>query len=139
MASAKAAIRWCFDAKRDWAEQRGKHAPWLLNRRVDRFVLQLVEGETDTSRCWIGTLNAGGGIVAASVCYVAGGILYYSKIAHDPRLGQHSPGRTLTLLLIQCAFAAGLTVFDFGQGTGEWKARLGAEVHELVSERIRLK
>lgn len=132
------ALRWLFDSKRDWLTRTGKQADWLENGSIDRFTADLLQGN-DAPQSWVVTLRAEGRIVAATLCFPEQDVINYSKITHDPAYEKHSPGRTLTLLLIEAAFAGGYRLFDFGQGSLGWKQRLGTVSYAVCKEDIWIK
>lgn len=133
-----AVLAWLFDTKRQWAREGGHRAPWLMNRSVDRFMAALLSGE-DVPEHWVLTHRDGERIIAAKLCFVAGRTLIFSKIAHDPAYAHHSPGLTLNLLMLREAFAAGLALVEFGQGTVETKKRLSKELGHVVTEKFWLR
>ena len=138
-ASAREVVRWCFDSKRDWLDRTGQEADWLRTGHVDRFFQAFIAGDDDGAETWVASLRREGRILAASLVFIERDGAFYSKITHDPAFASSSPGRTLTLLLIQSAFARGLREFDLGVGALEWKQRLRPEMRTSTIESIRLK
>lgn len=137
--AAREAMRWSFDTKREWLAKRQRRAPWLVSGLVDRFVAAFLDGEDDVPETWIATMRVGDHIVANASTFIERDVAIYFKIAHDPDYGKHSPGRTLTLNEIEHAFGRGMTEFDLGQGTVEWKRRLTGVERIVTSERIWLR
>lgn len=137
--AAREAVRWSFDTKREWLARRRRRAPWLVSGLVDRFVAAFLDGEDDVPETWIATMRVGAHIVANSATFIERNVAIFSQIAHDPDYGKHSPGRTLTLNEIEHAFGRGITEFDLGQGTVEWKRRLTPHQRIVTSERIWLR
>jgi len=136
---ARAAIRWSFDTKRKWLVRRGLTAKWLSSGLVDRFLLAYLEGADDVPETWVATFRLGDRIIASTISFVERDLVTFSKIAHDPDYGKHSPGRTLALNEIAHAYGRGLAEFDFGPGTVEWKRRLTGTERLLTSERLWLR
>lgn len=137
--AAREALRWSFDTKREWLVERKRSASWLESGQIDRYLLAYLEGSDDVPETWVATFRVGDRIIASTVSFIERDQVIFSKIAHDPDYGKHSPGRTLTLREIEQAFGRGLAEFDFGQGTVEWKRRLTGTERLVTSERIRLR
>lgn len=134
-----AILPWLFDTKRGWLEDTQRQADWLENGYVDRFFTRLLS-RSDAPPWWIATLRLDGRLIAGKLCLAERGLWVFSKSARDPAEHRHSPGRTLTLLLIETAFAE-KTVETIDMGlTGEgWKGQIATVRIEVASERIRLK
>lgn len=137
--AAREALRWSFDRKREWLVRRQRRAPWLTSGLVDRFTIAFLDADDDVPETWVATMRVGERIIASSTVYIERDTAFYSKIAHDPAFGKHSPGRTLTISEIQAVFARGLREFDLEQGTVEWKRRLTGAERVVTSERIWLR
>jgi len=136
---ARAVVQWCFDSKRRWLDRTGQEAAWLSSGYIDRFFASFLEAADDVPETWVAALRNGGEVMAASVTFIERDAAFFSKITHDPAFNRHSPGRTLTLLLIEAAFRRGLREFDLGVGALEWKQRLRPEMRTSTIESIRLK
>lgn len=137
--AAREVVQWCFDSKRDWLDRTNQEAVWLSDGSVDRFFVAFLDGEDDVPETWVASLRSEGRIFAASLVFIERDGAFYSKITHDPEFSQHSPGRTLTLLLIESAFKRGLREFDFGVGSLAWKQRMQPTMRTATIESIRLK
>jgi|GEM_PF-5482653 len=137
--AAREVVQWCFDSKRRWLERTNQEADWLESGHVDRFFASFLDGEDDVPETWVASLRSAGQLMAASITFIERDAAFFSKITHDPAFNQHSPGRTLTLLLIEAAFRRGLREFDLGVGALEWKQRLRPVVRTSTIESIRLK
>jgi len=137
-AEGLAALPWLFDTKRAWLEERQYHAPWLKRRYIDQFFARLLAWP-DAPPWWLATLRLDGRIIAASLCFSERGLWVFSKLAHDPAEGRFSPGRTVTMMMLETAFAAGgVTTVDLGATGNNWKPRIATGRDRLLAERIRL-
>jgi len=137
--AAREVVQWCFDSKRRWLDRTKQEADWLKSGYVDRFFASFLDGEDDVPESWVASLRSAGQLMAASVTFIERDAAFFSKITHDPTFDRHSPGRTLTLLLIEAAFRRGLKEFDLGVGALEWKQRLQPAMRTSTIESIRLK
>jgi len=137
--AAREVVQWCFERKRDWLDRTHQKSEWLSSGYVDRFFATFLEGESDVPDTWVASLRSAGQVFAASIVFIERDAAFFSKIAHDPAFNRHSPGRTLTLLLIESAFQRGLAEFDLGVGALEWKQRLQPTMRTSTIESIRLK
>jgi len=137
--AAREVVQWCFDSKRIWLDRTRQEADWLRSGYVDRFFSSFLEGDDDVPESWVASLRSEGQIIAASVVFIERDAAFFSKIAHDTAFNRHSPGRTLTLLLIESAFERGLGEFDLGVGALDWKQRLQPTLRTSTVESIRLK
>jgi CelD/BcsL family acetyltransferase involved in cellulose biosynthesis len=138
-AAASEVLQWCFDSKRSWLDRTHQEADWLSSGHVDRFFTSFIDGEDDVPETWVASLRTDGRILAASLVFIERDAAFFSKISHDPEFASHSPGRTLTLLLIESAFQRRLAEFDLGVGALEWKQRLRPTMRTSTIESIRLK
>lgn len=138
-AAARDVVQWGFDSKRHWLDRNEQQADWLRNGHVDRFFASFLDGADDVPETWVASLRSEGKVFAASVVFIERDAAFFSKITHDPAFDRHSPGRTLTLLLIESAFQRGLSEFDLGVGSLDWKRRLQPVVRTSTIESIRLK
>lgn len=138
-AAASEVVQWCFDSKRSWLDRTRQEADWLRNGYVDRFFAAFIEAGEDVPETWVASLRSEGRILAAALVFIERDAAFFSKIAHDPEFASHSPGRTLTLLLIESAFQRRLAEFDLGVGALEWKQRLRPTMRTSTIESIRLK
>jgi CelD/BcsL family acetyltransferase involved in cellulose biosynthesis len=136
---AREVVQWCFDSKRNWLDRTGQEADWLRNGHVDRFFKAFIEQGADGAETWVASLRRDGRVIAASLVFIERDAAFYSKITHDPEFASFSPGRTLTLLLIESAFRRGLAEFDLGVGALDWKQRLQPTMRTSSIESIRLK
>jgi CelD/BcsL family acetyltransferase involved in cellulose biosynthesis len=137
--AAREVVQWCFDSKRRWLDRTNQEADWLKSGYVDRFFAAFLEGDDDVPETWVASLRSEGQVFAASVTFIERDAAFFSKITHDPAFDRHSPGRTLTLQLIEAAFRRGLKEFDLGVGALEWKQRLRPTMRTATIESIRLK
>lgn len=132
-------LRWLFSAKRQWMERQNKLSSWLESEVADRLFERLAGWGRDEPEMRIASLRVGGRIIAASLSLLEGHRVKYAVMSHDPEFGQHSPGRTLTLLEIAAAFEHSAREFDLGYGDTHWKLRLANLQRKVTVERIRLK
>lgn len=137
--AALSALQWGFDSKRDWLDRANQEADWLRSGYVDRFFSSVLTSADDVPETWVASLRSDGRLIAVSVVFVERDAAFFSKITHDPAFSRHSPGRTLTLLLIESAFSRGLGEFDLGVGALDWKQRLQPTLRTSSIESIRLK
>lgn len=136
---AREVVQWCFDSKRNWLARTNQEADWLSDRLIDRFFAAFLDGDDDVPEMWAASLRGEGGIFAAALVFIERDAAFYSKMTHDPAFSRQSPGRTMTLLLIESAFQRGLSEFDLGVGGLEWKQRLQPTMRTSTVESIRLK
>jgi CelD/BcsL family acetyltransferase involved in cellulose biosynthesis len=132
-------LDWLLAAKRRWAEEGQIRSAWLETGLLDRLLHHLAIGARDAPAIRVASLRVGDRIIAASLSLLDDYRVQYAVVSHDPEFGQHSPGRTLTLLEIAAAFARGVQEFDLGYGEVGWKLRLGNGIRNVTAERILLR
>lgn len=131
-------LAWLLEHKLAWVDRTGRNADWLTTGYTARFLERalLAPGAQPWS-IWTASLD--GRCFAATLCLEEPGLWHPFMVAQDPALDRLSPGRTLTLLVIEQAFAAGIGQLDLGITNPHWKDRLGAAHQPVLNERIRLR
>jgi CelD/BcsL family acetyltransferase involved in cellulose biosynthesis len=133
-----AALDWLLEQKLAWLDRTGKSAEWLTSGYTRRFLHRalLTPGAQKWS-IWTATLD--GRPFAATLCLEEPRLWYPIMVTHDPAMDHLSPGRTLNLLLVEQAFAAGVERVEFGITDSQWKDRLAAGHEAVVRQRIRIR
>jgi CelD/BcsL family acetyltransferase involved in cellulose biosynthesis len=127
------ALAWLFDTKRHWLEEKGEEAGWLSSGMVDRFFAAML-ADPDAPEFWVMSMRLGD-IVAAAIVMLERESAVFLKIGHDPAFSKQSPGRTLTLKMIETVFERGLRELDLGQSY-PWKERLNPSLRPVAAERV---
>jgi CelD/BcsL family acetyltransferase involved in cellulose biosynthesis len=136
--AARPGLVWLLDTKRRWVRRHRKSAPWLKSGEADRFLGRLLfEAGGPPWSLW--SLWLDGHRFAGLLSFEERQSWHFDMIGQDPAFGQYSPGRTLNLLAIEQAFAAGIARVAFGTTGDEWKSRLlnGREITLGAKIRIR--
>lgn len=137
-ATARPALAWLLDTKRHWLDEKHAAAPWLAHRRVDQFFDQLLFGP-DAPPWSLWTLTLDGKPIAAQLSFEERDAWHYQMVAHDPAAGQFAPGRTVILLAIEQAFAAGIRRINLGRTGAGWKEPLVNTHQTVLGIKLRLK
>jgi|GEM_PF-6618296 len=126
-----------YDADLDWLllQKRAWTPPgsdtlhdWLVRSDYEQGLRDLCRRWIEDGRAQLGFIEADGRRVAGALSFVAGTDVIYYLITYDPQFATVSPGRMLTLKLIEHAAAKGCELFDFMGGQWEWKERLQTNV-----------
>jgi len=133
------ALGWLFDTKRAWLEDKQERAGWLKSGHIDQFLRRALS-MPDAPPWFVASLRLNERIIAASLCFTERGQWVFSKVAHDPAEHRYSPGRTLTLMLVEAAFAAGhVTSIDLGTTGENWKHKIAPARTDMLAKRVRLR
>lgn len=136
--AARPALGWLLDTKRQWLVRKNTLAPWLKRRRVDGFLDALLFAP-DAPPWSLWTIYLDGRPLAAQLSFEERNSWHFQMVGHDPEAKQFAPGRTVVLLAIEQAFAAGVHRVWMGPTGAEWKEPLVNGSQVLLGMRVRLK
>ena len=132
------ALDWLVDNKLEWLDRTGKTALWLSNGYARRFFHAALLGPG--AQPWsVWSIVIDGARIAAALSLDERDAWSTYMIAQNPAMNRLAPGRTLNLLIVERAYAAGISRVEFGVTNPDWKERLGALPEAVLSEKIRLR
>ncbi|RZI94489.1 MAG: GNAT family N-acetyltransferase, partial [Rubrivivax sp.] len=133
-----AALDWLLDNKRDWLDRTGKTGAWLSSGYAKRFFhAALLRPGAQPWSVW--SILIDGERIAASLSLEERESWSPYMIVQNAAMNHLAPGRTLNLLMVERAFASGISRVEFGITNKDWKERLGAGHEAVLSEKVRIR
>lgn len=137
--SFNADFDWLMAQKRAWTPPNGRLRRWLVSTGVEADLRLLARRWIRSGRAWLSVLTAGDQRVAAALTLLGGmGEAVYFVITYDPAFARFSPGRMLTLMVVEALASHGMRRLDLMSGETEWKIRLATQVPPILKVRARL-
>jgi CelD/BcsL family acetyltransferase involved in cellulose biosynthesis len=120
---AEVVLNWVFDAKARWARQRRIDAPWLENRRVRDFWIELSKRVDLADLPLVAYLKLDGRPIAGLLNLVGEISLEFYITAYDETFWQYSPGEQLIEFLLQWCLENRKNA-DFRRAATDYKERV---------------
>ncbi|HEX4297981.1 MAG TPA: GNAT family N-acetyltransferase [Devosia sp.] len=130
---------WLLEHKRSWSPpDGGPLRAWVTEAGSEDDLRHIGKRWIADGRMVLGTLDSGDRRVAGGMVLVAGAEATYYVLTYDPAFAYYSPGRLLTLQLIEHVAGLGVERFDFMRGDQQWKDRLKNAVRGVRRIRVAL-
>jgi CelD/BcsL family acetyltransferase involved in cellulose biosynthesis len=120
---AEAVLNWVFEAKARWARQRRIDAPWLENRRVRDFWIELSKRVDLSDLPLVACLKLDGRPIAGLLNLVGDASLEFYITTYDETYFQYSPGEQLIEFMLKWCLENRKDA-DFRRAATDYKERV---------------
>ncbi|HEX4297980.1 MAG TPA: GNAT family N-acetyltransferase [Devosia sp.] len=133
-------FNWLLAQKRRWEPPRGKRRRWVDDLASENSLREFSHRWLDKGRLWLAMLSLGDAPIASSLYFAGGSTLWAFMITLDPAHKRFAPGRTLQLMTMERAAAAGFACVDFmWRRVPDWRDRLKTTEAPIQSVRAFLR
>jgi CelD/BcsL family acetyltransferase involved in cellulose biosynthesis len=120
-----AAVRWIFERKEKWIEEKFGENGWLAAEGTAEFFADMASLATDRVSAHVTAIELDETMIGAILMFRQGGTIFLSKLAHDPEWQKFSPGWLVVMKSMLDGCDEGASTIDFMMGADRWKDRFG--------------